>query len=388
MNLYPRHRLDLELHHLAFAAGACAGAKETPTLEWKSALICQSARSGLDLALTALALPRGSEVLVTALTIPDMVRVLEDHGLVAVPIDLEPGTLAPRPEAWAAALTPRTRAVLFAHLFGARLDVAPLAALAKQHPLVLIEDLAQGFIGSHDHGSDDADITLFSFGLIKTATALGGALVYVRGPKTRAAMAELQAAWPEQPVAEYARRVARTAALHTGSRDARAYGALAKAVSLSGRELDAVVHSMTRGFPADTMLSRIRRRPCGALVAMLRHRLEHFEPTRLLQRAEAGEALRAALGARVVGRDQLARTHWLFAVTSEDPAALIRHLYAQGFDATRGATSLTAVAAPAGRPEATQVRRLLEQIVFVPAWPEIPVAERERLISELASAGA
>ena len=48
--------------------------------------------------LEALALPAGSEVLVSAVTHPDMIRILEAHELVAVPVDLDTATLAPRLE--------------------------------------------------------------------------------------------------------------------------------------------------------------------------------------------------------------------------------------------------------------------------------------------------
>ena len=50
------------------------------------ALACLSVRSGFDLLLAALDLPPKSEVLITALTIPDMVRIIKDHDLVPVPL--------------------------------------------------------------------------------------------------------------------------------------------------------------------------------------------------------------------------------------------------------------------------------------------------------------
>lgn len=385
MILHPRHRLDIGLSELAFAARACVlGARES--LEWDGALICQSVRSAFDLFLTARALPRGSEVLVTALTIPDMVRVLEDHGLVAVPVDLDPRTLAPKPESISAAITPRTRAVLVAHLLGGRLDLPPIAAAARG--LVVIEDAAQGFAGPRWQGHPEADVTLFSFGSIKTATALGGALAFVRDPAVRRAMAAQQERWPVQPVAQYARKIARTIALHA-ARDGRGYGVLARGCELTGRQLEDVLHQVTRGFPdAATMLTGIRRQPCGPLVALLRRRLERFDGLRLRRRAEAGEALAAAISDRVevVGAAQPRRTHWLFAITVEDPDALIARLYARGFDATRGATSLTAVAAPPGRTPPRQVQALLRQIVFLPAWPEVPAGERARLAEEVNAA--
>ncbi len=232
-----RHRLDVGLDDLLFAARACV-TQPTFRLEWEGALVCQSVRSAFDLYLSAVALPPGSEVLVTALTIPDMVRILEDHGLVPVPVDLDPSTLAPRAEWIAAARTPRTRALLVAHLLGARME------LPACDGLLVIEDAAQAYVGPSWRGSVAADVSFFSFGSLKTATALGGALAYVRSPDVRRAMERIQASWPVQPVAQYARKVAKTIALHT-VRGPRGYGALAKGCALAGTDLETTLNKVT-----------------------------------------------------------------------------------------------------------------------------------------------
>src|SRR5438876_3258754 len=84
---------------------------------------------------TSLALPAGSEVLVSAITIPDMVRIIEAHGLVPVPVDLDPDTLSVDQESLDRAVTPKTRAVLIAHLFGTRQPMEPILKVARQHGL-------------------------------------------------------------------------------------------------------------------------------------------------------------------------------------------------------------------------------------------------------------
>src|SRR5687768_3551106 len=100
--MIPRGRLDISWAQLAFAAAACAwpgrgaDAEGRAAAAWSGdgdALPCFSVRSGLDLVLRALALPRGGRVLVSAVTIRDMTRVLEHHGLVPVPVDLDMSTI-------------------------------------------------------------------------------------------------------------------------------------------------------------------------------------------------------------------------------------------------------------------------------------------------------
>lgn len=91
-----------------------------------------SVRTAFDLYLKALRLPRGSLVVCSPLTIPDMVTILCEHGLVPLPIDLDPSTLAPNPRALEAEVSrrrvksgdgdpeARVRAIYVAHVFGAQ----------------------------------------------------------------------------------------------------------------------------------------------------------------------------------------------------------------------------------------------------------------------------
>jgi hypothetical protein len=103
---------------------------------------------------------------------------------------------------------------------------------------------------------------------------------------------------------------------------------------------------------------------------------------------------RAALGGEVVrrlpaalrapGTRALAHTHWVFPVLAADPDRVAAVLRAAGFDATRRAT-LAVVAAPPDRPDLDPIaaRRLLEEIVYLPVYPELPAAARARLLDAL-----
>ena len=100
-------------------------------------------RSAFELLLDALALDEGSEILLSAITHPDMARIVSRHGLVPVPVDLDLETLQPRGELLERAVTERTRALVVAHLFGARVDLDEAIAFSRRHGLLLIEDCAQ-----------------------------------------------------------------------------------------------------------------------------------------------------------------------------------------------------------------------------------------------------
>jgi perosamine synthetase len=81
-------------------------------------LVTLSVRTGLDLTLRALNFPPGTEILVSDINIPDMFNILAAHQLQAIPISLNKYTLGIDAEQVATAITPATKAILIAHLFG------------------------------------------------------------------------------------------------------------------------------------------------------------------------------------------------------------------------------------------------------------------------------
>ena len=224
--MWVRKRIDIGwsdvgagiLHSLRpFARAAAQDRVERLWSDADDALACLSVRSGFDSLLGALALPHGSEILVSAVTIPDMVRIIREHGLVPVPVDVDIGSMAPKVERMRAGVTPATRAVLVAHLCGGRFPVEPVAELASRHGLLLFEDCAQAFAGAGYRGHPAADVSMFSFGPIKTATSLGGALLRVRDRQLLRRMRSRQAAYPAQSRPYYLRRLLKYAAMKVGA---------------------------------------------------------------------------------------------------------------------------------------------------------------------------
>jgi perosamine synthetase len=142
-----------------------------------------------------------------------MVRIVKDAGLVRVPVDLDIPHMAPSLDRLENAITPRSRIFVATHLFGARLDFDQLFALARHHGIVAVEDCAQAFNGKAYPGSDEADVNMFSFGPIKTATALGGALIRVKDARLRERMRALQSTYPVQSDRRQLKRVLQFMAL-------------------------------------------------------------------------------------------------------------------------------------------------------------------------------
>ena len=397
LKLHSRHRLDIRLGDFAYALLASAFARDARArsarmaASWSPAgegVVCRSVRSGFHLLLDALDLQAGAEVLVSAVTHPDMVQIIEGHGLVAVPVDLDVATLAPRLQLAERMVTPRTRAILIAHLFGGRVDLAPYAVFARQHRLHLWEDCAQAFTRPDDTGDPAADASMYSFGALKTCTALGGALLRVKDPVVLGQMRAIQLLWPLQQRRAYAAIVLKFLVFGFATLPI-VYGLLAWSHRMMGRDFDRLVNSSVRAFHSGDLLTQLEVQPCAPLLATLAFRLRTFDDVRLRWRTASGEWLTANLPIHLVvpGAALHGSTHWLFPVLTSRADQLIVACRRAGFDAARGASSVCAVAGPAGRPEAepTSAQRMMASLVFLPAYPELPKGSLARIV---AAAGA
>jgi perosamine synthetase len=344
-------------------------------------LACLSVRSGFDLLLGTLRLPPKSEVLMSAVTIPHMVDIVDYHGLVPVPVDLDVGCLAPRVEMMRRAITPATRAVVVAHLFGTRIPLEPIIQLAREHGLLVIEDCAQAFAGQEYRGHPEADVSMFSFGSIKTATALGGGVLRVRDRDLLERMRAEQASYPMQTRRAYFRRLLKHAALKAFS-TRPVFHAMVLACRVARRDYDRFVNGSVRGFRQGHLLALIRQQPSVPLLAVLERRLRTYKTKRLARRTSKGELLAGMLKDHVVcpGGEMSPHTHWVFPILVDDPERVIALLRESGFDATQG-ESLCVVAPPGNRPELdpSTARNTLPRIVFLPFYPEMPARAVRRM---------
>jgi dTDP-4-amino-4,6-dideoxygalactose transaminase len=106
------------------------------------AVAVSSGTAALFLALHALALGAGDEVIAPALGFIATANAIVHAGATPVLVDVDPATCNVDPEAVAAAVTPRTRAILLVHQLGLPADLDALQASAERHGLVLVEDAA------------------------------------------------------------------------------------------------------------------------------------------------------------------------------------------------------------------------------------------------------
>jgi dTDP-4-amino-4,6-dideoxygalactose transaminase len=147
------------------------------------AMAVNSATAGLHLALEALGIGPGDEVITTTHTFTATAEVVRYLGADVVLVDIDPATLCIDVKAVAAAITPRTKAVIPVHYGGLAADMPALLALAHQHGLKVVEDAAHALPTTSAGqlvGTLGSDVTVFSFYANKTITTGEGGMVVTR----------------------------------------------------------------------------------------------------------------------------------------------------------------------------------------------------------------
>lgn len=109
----------------------------------KHVVSCANGTDALQLAIMALALKPGDEVITTNFTFIATVEVVALLGLKLVIVDPDPGSFNISVEAVRKAITPKTKAIVPVHLFGQCADMESLMEIAKKYNLYIIEDAAQ-----------------------------------------------------------------------------------------------------------------------------------------------------------------------------------------------------------------------------------------------------
>ncbi len=104
---------------------------------------CNSGTDALYLALRAMNIGAGDEVITTPFTFIATAEMISAVGAKPVFVDIDIATFNLDLDRLAAAITPRTKAVMPVHLFGNPVDLTALMTIAKQHNLTVIEDCAQ-----------------------------------------------------------------------------------------------------------------------------------------------------------------------------------------------------------------------------------------------------
>lgn len=149
------------------------------------AVAVNSATAGLHLALEALNVGPGDEVITTPYTFTASAEVIRYLGADPVFVDVDPATINIDPSLIERAITPRTKVILPVHFAGLSADMGPILEIARAHGLRVVDDAAHSLPTRYRGemiGSLATDATVFSFYATKTITTGEGGMVVTRNP--------------------------------------------------------------------------------------------------------------------------------------------------------------------------------------------------------------
>lgn len=349
------------------------------------------ARVALRDLLAALALPAGSEVLMTPVTIPDIVSVVILAGLTPVFVDLAPYTCNVDCDDLARKVTPRARLILLTHLGGIPSEMERVMAVAARHGLEVLEDCSQ-VPGTRHRGRAlglYGRAGFMSLTPLKPVSTLHGGMTVTRDASLARELRRVAALSPPPlPPRALLRLLARDATLHLATHPAVFSRLTFHAVRALESLRPEVVTEFQRGNLFNDPARRRRVRRIDALPGWMSARFSDAQAAmglRGLRDLDAGNRSRRALSLRLLGllRDAgvpgLVRipvdpeecTFWRFPLWVEAPAelaALRRRLLARGVDTSP--TNLECCSreeafAPwaADTPEA---RRYVDAMIFLP----------------------
>ena len=348
-----------------------------------------SVRSLVDLYLLSKSYPRGSEVIVVPpIGIEGMMDVIQFHGIKIVPVDIAPYEKNPLihvdVEKVKQHITENTVAVLVVHPFGMICmdddEMKALRQVVDRHnpdrKIEIWEDCAECYAGKEGYkGSEYANVHFYSFGTIKTSTALGGGICILNGmlDDTSKATSEqmtriLHTLHDQQTRKDYLIKVVKAFFLKLFSRNPCFLGVFVSFIAMIGIDYDYLVTSSVKGFPtniskdsniseiewkrikAEKLVQRLRRCPAPALLFLLNRRLRQSAATstvakRRMRCEEMKDLIRQHLPLVQMpqGKNSSQHLYWLFPFTTSNPAAVCKAMSISGYDVPTGTSQLGCV---------------------------------------------
>ena len=160
----------------------------------KHAVAVTSGTTAIFLALAALGIGPGDEVVVPDVTFIATANAVTLTGAKPVLVDIDPRTLGLDPAAFARAISRRTRAVIPVHVSGRAADMGSILEIARSHGIFVVEDAAEAFLSRHGdrYLGTLADAGILSFSPNKTITTGQGGAVLTDDDKLDARLRELK----------------------------------------------------------------------------------------------------------------------------------------------------------------------------------------------------
>ena len=175
-------QFETDFEAMLNAAGGGVASGNQPV----QAIAVNSATAGLHLALEAIGIGPGDEVIVPTHTFTATAEVVRYLGADPVFVDVLPGSLNIDPALVRAAITNKTKAIMPVHFAGLAADMSAIVSIAQEHGLKVVEDAAHALpcvVNGVAVGNLQTDAAVFSFYANKTITTGEGGMVVSRNPE-------------------------------------------------------------------------------------------------------------------------------------------------------------------------------------------------------------
>lgn len=138
-------------------------------------LTTSSGREAILLGIKSMGLVDGDEIIISALNLGELVPLLQEEGFHVKIVDININDLSMNSDAFAQAITDKTKLIIITHLFSIVADNSKIISIAKERGLLILEDSAHTL----DH-SGESDAIIFSFETNKPISTYGGGALYLK----------------------------------------------------------------------------------------------------------------------------------------------------------------------------------------------------------------
>ncbi len=384
--IYPRHDIDISQSYIyrcvlsyCFPIKKAALEKQIIT-HWKKPYVKISftVRTALDAILTSLHLTAGSEVLMSAINIPDMAAIVTDHNLSVIAVTFNAADFTITPENLMNLITKNTKVIIIAQLYGVINNLKKIHQLCKQYNIILIEDCAQAFCGANYYGSQYADFSLFSFGVIKSSTALGAAIVVTRTQQQLDKINLIENNYPIKSEFWFFKRLIKYSVLKLLS-SATLYTVFIKMLMLLRYDINTTMSKIAKSFNATNLISQIRFKAPLHLLYLLNLRLQTNNHDSFKNREIHSRQFIQKLNHHyeIPGYSAQFNSFWLIPILTENPEHLQKTLLQHGFDSTLGKHSQIAIN------NNHFAQSLLNKMLYLPNIINMDNSIRKKLLSVL-----
>jgi dTDP-4-amino-4,6-dideoxygalactose transaminase len=306
-----------------------------------------------------------------------MFNIIAGHNLVAIPLTVDKQTLHISVAELKAAITPSTKAILITHLFGGIMDISDIVDIAKEYNLLIFEDCAQAYAGNVYEGHPASTVAMFSFGFIKTNTALSGAVISINDPALYASTAIRNNRLAQQDTAIYFKKLCKAFFIKLLTSKI-IYTLFYKLVLMVGKDFEEVIRSFTKGFPGEDIFAQIRYRPATPNKRLLEKKIKNFHQQYITGRIQFAADILMNIPAHYrIGWLNKKHTHWILPIETTAPDKLIHFLQSKGFDASQKASSLIKLRRPNALPDPAALE--LHNLVYLPVHPAMKYKARMKL---------